>query len=115
MNEEFKNRVWKCYLLAGRYVISHPRSTLVHGTINGNRWGINKDNPHAWVEIGDEVFDPVLDQRLPKNAYAEIFCAKAIQKYTAEEAAINSTRCWNWGPWSSPAPAAGRQSPRRPV
>ena len=70
LTEEMKDRLGQCYTLAGRYVLAHPDAILVHGAINGRRWGIQQeDNPHAWVEEGDEVYDLVWDQRFPKDAY----------------------------------------------
>lgn len=53
-------RLGQCYVLSGRYVMDHQESILVHGSINGRRWtGKDFDNPHAWVEDGDEIYDPV--------------------------------------------------------
>jgi hypothetical protein len=96
----FEKRVGDCYRLAGRYVLDRHDAILVHGTINGRRWtGIDFDNPHAWVEEGDECFDPVSEWRLPKEAFYELMQAQIHKKYTWEEAAKLMCRNKHWGPW----------------
>jgi hypothetical protein len=96
----FKQRVGKCYMLTGRYVMDHPDAILVHGTINGMRFtGKNFDNPHAWIEEGDNVKDLVLDQQLPRDIYYEVFGAKPVKKYTSDEARLIMIQTGNFGPW----------------
>ncbi len=94
------DRLGQCYVLSGRYVMDNQNAILVHGSINGRRFtGKDFDNPHAWVEEGNEVYDPVWDQRLPKEAYYGIMNAKSIKQYNYEEMAKLMLRNENWGPW----------------
>ena len=96
---EFRSRLGKCYELSGRYVSEHPNAILVHGKIY-NRW--TKGYPsvdHAWVEEGNEVFDPVWGKRLPLFFYYELFNAEVHKKYSYEEVLKKMLREGNWGPW----------------
>jgi hypothetical protein len=99
-SDDMKDRLGQCYVLSGRYVMDHPEAILVHGSINGIRWtGKDFDNPHAWIEEGDEAYDPVWDLRLPKEAYYGMMQAKVIKKYNQEETMLTMVRSKNWGPW----------------
>ena len=93
-------RLGQCYVLSGRYVLNNSNAILVHGTINGIRFtGKDFDNLHAWVEEGDEVFDPVLDKRFPKDMYYEVMNAKSHKKYDQEKMMVIMLREGHWGPW----------------
>ena len=100
--DAFKSRLGHCYELAGRYVFNHfdEGILLVHGTINGRRWtGLDKDNPHAWVEEEDDVYDLVWDKRFPKQLYYEVMNAKADKKYNFKELCQIVGKKKHWGPW----------------
>jgi hypothetical protein len=96
-----KRRLGKCFQLAGRYIFDHPDVILIHGTINGSHLCNvpDFDNPHAWIEGGDEVYDLVLDQRLPKDVYYQIMHAKIKKRYTQNEMNKLVLRTGHWGPW----------------
>jgi len=95
-----KERLGKCYQLAGRYALDHPNSTLIHGTINGIKFtGIDFDNPHAWIEEGEEAYDLVLDYRLPKEVYYKLMQAKVIKKYNHNAMKKMILKTTFWGPW----------------
>lgn len=96
----FQGRLGDCYRLSGKYVIDNQKGTLVHGTINGRRWtGKDFNNPHAWVEYDNKVFDPVWDQEFPQEVYYAIMKAKPQQKYNWEEMSKFMLRNSHWGPW----------------
>ena len=96
----FKQRLGKCYRLAGLYVLDHPKTTLVHGTINGFRYTKKDfDNSHAWVEENEHVFDPVWDRRLPIQVYYQMFCAVVHKKYTCEQLRNLILKTGKWGAW----------------
>lgn len=98
----FKSRLGQCYVLSGRYVFNHPEENLllVHGTINGRNWtGKDFDNPHAWVEDDDEVYDPVWEKRFPKEVYYQLMNAKAHHKYTFKQVCQITSKKKHWGPW----------------
>lgn len=96
---ESKSRVGKCYELAGQYVSDHPDSVLVHGKlINPSSKGLSEIE-HAWVEEGDEVFDPVLDKRFPKNIYNSLFKTEEHKRYSFEEVLKMTLTHKDWGPW----------------
>jgi 8-oxo-dGTP pyrophosphatase MutT (NUDIX family) len=92
-------RVGRCYELSGRYVSVHPNSVLVHGTLkNPFRKGLSEIE-HAWVEIGDEVFDPAMDMNWPKNVYEDFFHAQPKKKYSHDDVNRITDKTGNWGPW----------------
>jgi 8-oxo-dGTP pyrophosphatase MutT (NUDIX family) len=94
-------RVGKCYELSGRYVLEHPKAILVHGRlINPFKRGLTELD-HAWVEVGDEIFDPVMDIIWPKNVYEDFFHAKPNKKYSFIEVVKIVDRAENWGPWEN--------------
>jgi hypothetical protein len=71
---------------------------LVHGTVNGARFGIDKTIPHAWIEQGGFALDLVLDWRVPVDAYARIFQAERHRRYTAEQACQQMLKTGRCGP-----------------
>jgi hypothetical protein len=100
MDEKRNHRLGKCYELSGRYVSVHPHSILVHGTLINP---FNKGHPvldHAWVEIGNEIFDPVMDKTWPKQVYESLFKVKIEKKYTYDEVIKMMDTHSNWGPWT---------------
>jgi len=97
-------KLGKCFILSGRYVLEHPDSKLVHGTIT------RKDGytiEHGWTEKQTQmgkynvtmVYDPVLDLELPWDAYERMLGAKVKKKYDAEQMGISMLKAKNWGPW----------------
>lgn len=100
MKEAIEERLGDCYRLAGRYVMDHPEAILVHGTINGVRFtGKDFDNPHAWIEEGEEVYDLVWDKRFPKEVYYGMMQVKVNKKYDWDEMSEAIFKAKDWGPW----------------
>ena len=98
-SESIHDRIGKCYELAGRYVTSNPNSILVHGKlINPYTRGF-KELDHAWVEDGGDILDPVMDIKMPKEAYESWFKVKPYKKYTHTEVLKLTLETGNWGPW----------------
>jgi hypothetical protein len=99
--KEPNKRLGRCYELAGRYVSVHPKSILVHGKITNPFAKGLPEVEHAWIEIGNEIFDPVMDLTWPKNVYEDFFKAKIYKKYTYKETMQITDKTGNWGPWES--------------
>jgi hypothetical protein len=94
-------RLGRCYELSGRYVSVHPNSVLVHGkVINPFVMGL-PEVEHAWVEIGDEVFDPVMDMTWPKKVYEDFFHAQPKKKYSHDDVNRITDKTGKWGPWEN--------------
>jgi hypothetical protein len=92
-------RMGRCYELSGRYVSVHPNSVLVHGKlINPFIIGL-PEVEHAWVEIGNEILDPVMDITWPKETYESMFHTKPYKKYSHDDVIRISMKTGNWGPW----------------
>ena len=90
-------RLGRCYELSYKYATSHPEWTLVHGYIT-NMDG-SKTIDHAWVEKDEIVFDPVMDQELPKQVYYIMFKAESFKEYTFEETLDRAIETQVYGPW----------------
>jgi hypothetical protein len=96
---EANPRVGRCYELAGRYVSENPEATLVHGRlVNPFAKGL-KELDHAWVEEGNQIFDPVMDRWWPKDLYKAVFQAKEYQRYSHTDVLNSSLKHEHWGPW----------------
>jgi|SRR5579862_9324213 len=96
---EIDKRLGRCYELSGRYAIRNSGWTLVHGELTNP---FVKGHPkilHAWVEKGDEIFDPVMNKTWPKDVYESLFKARVIKKFTQREVFQITDKTGNWGPW----------------
>ena len=99
--EDENPRLGECYVLSAKYVQIHPKSILVHGKlINPFNKGNYKKLDHAWVEIGDQIFDPVMDHTYPKPVYENLFKVKIYKKYSQKEVFDMILKRKTWGPWS---------------
>ena len=93
------SRLGLCYELSGRYVSGHPESILVHGKITNPFAKGLPEVEHAWIEIGNEILDPVMDLTWPKNIYEDFFKAKIYKKYSFMDTIKITDKTGNWGPW----------------
>lgn len=94
-------RVGRCYELSGRYVSVHPNSVLVHGKlINPFVMGL-PEVEHAWIEIGNEIFDPVMDVNWPKKVYEDFFHTQPKKKYSHDDVNRITDKTGTWGPWEN--------------
>lgn len=99
MEENINNRVGRCYELSAHYVCAHTDAVLIHGRLL-NPWkrGL-KELDHAWIEIGKDIFDPVMNLTLPKETYIGVYEAKEFKRYTHMETLVMTMKAKNWGPW----------------
>ena len=99
ISESKNSRLGLCYELSGRYVSNHPDAILVHGRLT-NPFGKGfTELDHSWVEEENEIFDPVMDRRWPKEVYESLFNVKIYQKYSYEEVLKTILKYEHWGPW----------------
>ena len=92
-------RLGLCYKLSGRYVSQHQDAILVHGRLTNPFAVGHPELDHAWVEEGDEILDPVMDKRWPKEVYESLFKTKVYKKYTFREVIQIINKNEHWGPW----------------
>lgn len=98
--KKLKNsRLGKCYELSGKYVSVHPNSVLVHGKLINPFGKGHKELDHAWVEIGNEIWDPVMNKEWPKEAYEGLFKVTIYKKYSYKQVYEMINQHENWGPW----------------
>ncbi len=93
-----KDRLGKCYQLSWQYVTKNSSYKLVHGYIT-DRVKTGRTIDHAWVEKGNEVYDPVMDKRYPKQAYYGLFGVEAEKVYNSKEALDLGSKYGHYGPW----------------
>lgn len=99
-------RLRRCYELSGQFVTSNINAVLVHGTVK-NPFGsmgprgvkLFPEVKHAWVEIGDKIYDPVMDKELPKEVYEGLFSVHVDHKYTFQDVIRITNEDGTWGPW----------------
>ena len=92
-------RLGLCYELCGKYVLRNPNMILVHGRLkNPFKKGFNEID-HAWIEDGEEVYDPVMDKRWDKSVYEGLFSVEIHKKYGFRELCQMLDKEQNWGPW----------------
>lgn len=69
----------------------------MHGFITDRRTGRVID--HAWVERGNRVYDPVLDQTMDKKTHELMFHAEVSVVYSGDEAMKKAAEERTYGPW----------------
>ncbi len=111
-----KRRAGRCYQLAGRAMLDGKfgaKARLVHGVLC--RVPLNDTEPfrlsklvhgHAWIERGDEIWDPVHDQWFPADVYRDLFWplegplfARARRRFTKLATAKKLIAENYWGSW----------------
>lgn len=98
MQEINENKLGRCYELAGLFVVKHPDWKLVHGRADYLGTGFHFD--HAWCELADLVFDPVLGWQTNRAIYYALFDAMAIKRYTAQGVAQKALESGYWEWWT---------------
>lgn len=90
----------KCYMLAASFVMANKDWTLVHATLYPRNGKFeNKPFPHAFVERGDKVFDPVFNHFYVKDYYYVLHRVTDEKKYTLDEACKMMLKTKNYGAW----------------
>ena len=100
---DIHKRLGLCYELAGRYANTHKDVDLIHGSIT-NRLGDGKTIDHAWIEKGDHVFDPVIDEWFDEAVYEALYGTKEKIRFNTEGVLINILKYKHWGPWDGSEP-----------
>ena len=105
--KKINDRLGRCYELSGRYITdgmfipNRENAILVHGKLV-NPFGVGyAELDHAWIETGEEVFDPVMDKTIPKEVFYALFKPTIYKRYTREETRRMILKHEHWGPWHS--------------
>lgn len=94
-----------CYQAAGRAILGllpqvpMVRDTILcHGTVYGSKIGFHG---HAWIEIGDIVFDYSNGQQIAtrKEEYYKAGRVRNVARYTLEQVREQVRVHKTWGPW----------------
>jgi|KBSMisStaDraftv2_1062788.scaffolds.fasta_scaffold663716_2 hypothetical protein len=93
-----------CYQAAAKFVTGHQNGTmtLVHGVVTGTGGEVEgKEFGHAWVELGDLVFEVAngRKQAVPREAYYAAGQVGMTRRYDAQEALTQMLTTGHWGPW----------------
>lgn len=95
-NDKSDSRLGRCYELSYKLATSKINSVLVHGYIKDKHGRIID---HAWVEIGDTVYECVLDKTCSKEVYYRIIAVEVSKVYTFDETIEMSLKHRTYGPW----------------
>lgn len=98
------SRRGRCYELAGRWMLNwhgEEDARLVHGHVtnpapDGKRLA---SLDHAWVEIGDRVWEPTSNVWYSHEAFYTIFKAEVYASYDKEQATTLAAKTRHWGPY----------------
>jgi len=89
---------------------------VVHGRITDKFSGESVE--HAWVEMGDEVFDwqtsTTKPEGIPKEVYYDLFQPEVFVDYTAQEAITNCMKAGHHGPWNEASDFQARMKKQLP-
>ncbi len=97
-NEPLKDRLGRCYELAGRFANHNEGSILVHGSIEG--FGNPRIN-HAWVILDpNTIWEPTGNKEWLKDVFENVFHPVEDDRFTSTQANINLLKHMNWGPWN---------------
>ena len=100
-----ENKLGDCFRAAGRNILDGdiPDATLVHAMVNGQGPLENNRFEHAWVEVGDVVFDYSNGKKIimRKEEYYRVAGIDPTEftRYTRNEAIKKMARTHHWGPW----------------
>jgi hypothetical protein len=102
-DKAYRARLGNCYELSANFVISNPDWELVHGYIKADPriWptASTAPNDHAWCEMDEFCYDPVLAQLFTKDGYYRMFGAVPQQRYNYPDARKKLLETANYGPW----------------
>ena len=97
MTPGFRDRLGRCYELAGRRILHHEADFLIHGTIQSPG---NAALDHAWTINADgAVAEPASGRTYTAEAFDRLFHPVPRITYTAEAARAEMRRTEHFGPW----------------
>ena len=92
----------ECFEIAGMAIVAKmdPDAFLVHAEVEGQGPVAGRRFPHAWIEIGDNVYDYSGNRHVgPKEPYYALGKPTEIRRYTRIEAMVHIVETEHWGPW----------------
>lgn len=93
----YKQRLGRCYELAGEIALHNSTVELVHGSIQG--FGAPRIG-HAWVVLGDEsVWEPATNRVWGPAAFQAFYNAKVEKRYDQRAFLELMVTHEHWGPW----------------
>lgn len=96
--KDFDSRLGECYPLAGRYVIDHPGSQLVHGYVENNGEGVM----HGYaITPNGNVYEPITDRVYTQANADDLFHVESVATYSYNEAMLKMAGEGHWGPWDA--------------
>ena len=98
---ESKSELGQCYQLAYQaitgsmndWTLVHGIATLTGGPKRGKQFG------HAWLEKGNQVYDPSTDQYVNKDKYYRVGQISYTKKYSFKEVLDKVLETGHYGPW----------------
>lgn len=100
--EPLKQRLGRCYELAGRLASNNDHATLIHGSIQG--FG-NPRIDHAWVEINGQIWEPCTNKLWEPQVFNVVWNPIENQRFSSEQVNIHILKEEHWGPWDGTVPS----------
>jgi hypothetical protein len=101
-----------CYEVAFHFMVEHPlgkKARLVHGKVRNAMLGKKNWTDHAWVEVGDLVWDNAyFDDFVTKDIYYHMSDAHPEKVYTRQGAIKMALKCKHYGEWHTGKPIGKR-------
>jgi hypothetical protein len=93
-----------CFKAAAEFVMGGTQDeplTLVHGTVLGSGPIQGIRFTHAWVELGDHVYEVANGRcdRMRAELYYRMGRVENVRRYTVAEVLTETLRTGHWGPW----------------
>ena len=99
---DIEDRAGRCFELSGSGCIQAGGAwELVHGEVD---FRPNIRMAHAWLERQGWVYDPVLDQTVPRTVYESHVNAIVFRRFGVREAVKRMLTSGHYGPWEIQQP-----------
>jgi hypothetical protein len=96
------DRAGRCFELSGSGCLQAGGTwTLIHGEVDLD---VNTRMAHAWLERKGWVYDPVLDQTVPRDVYVKHVNAIVFRRFNVREASKQMLNSGHYGPWPVQSP-----------
>jgi hypothetical protein len=99
-DDKEQERQSRCFEIGGKFQLVHPKWVLVHAEVcpKGESFADHK-YPYCFCEMGNEIYDPVLDHIFNRDSYFEKYQVMNERKYNSKTALEKMWKSNRWGPW----------------
>ena len=97
----FEDRLGRCYELAAQFAMDNEQAdpVLVHGTIENPRLSTFGPLPHAWVKVGEHVFEPASGELHDVYFFEQFYHPAVFEEYDYPVMCRTLLAEGNYGAW----------------